>query len=132
MMTAQPRRGDLVVERAHATLQSSVRSGIESGRKRWVRAIRHGSLCRPLRGLGFLRGRVPQRFRSYGAWRKFGGTGYKDAAPTALTALTADAIGETCQSSLLTLERLFRHGGVDAAQAANRIRGSHLSCDESG
>src|SRR5882762_6988489 len=88
MMTGQPRRGDLVVERAHPTLQSSVRSGIESGRKRWVRAIRHGSLCRPHRGLGFLRGRVPQRFRSYGAWRKFGGTGYKDAAPTALTALT--------------------------------------------
>src|SRR5882762_8572575 len=93
MMTGQPRRGDLVVERAHPTLQSSVRSGIESGRKRWVRTIRHGSLCRPHRGLGFLRGRVPQRFRSYGAWRKFGGTGYKDAAPTALTALMADAIG---------------------------------------
>src|SRR2546426_1612860 len=102
MMTAQPRRGDLVVEARPPNIaklrQERHRVGQETlgaGHSAWI------PMPAPPGVLGFLRGRVPQRFRSYGAWRKFGGTGYKDAAPTALTALTADAIGdvgaEICQ-----------------------------------
>jgi len=89
-MTAQPRRGDLVVETRPPNIAKLRQERPRVGQETLGATIRSWVLCRPHRG-GFLRGRV-HKDSAPRSLENLAARATRDAAPTALTALMADAI----------------------------------------